>query len=114
MNLPSAARVIRQRATSTFRLNIDTNRYSVPAEYAGHSLDAHQMNAHSSVYIINLLSQRTRLLEEPGPLHLTRPGDQLEIDLPPADLSVYDEPDPRTQKGVSTTNQQETNTNSDE
>jgi transposase len=191
LNTPSAARVLRQRATVTFRLSIDTNRYSVPAEYAGHYLDvhlyaekvliyhegqliaqhrrdysrhedhenpdharallaqrhnarkhkelqsflqlgehaeafyqglqqrrlnahvhvrktlalqgvysrdqiaeaisdAHQMAAHSSEYIINILGQRTRVLEAPGPLHLTRPGDQLEIDLPPADLSVYD------------------------
>jgi len=41
LNTPSPARVLRQRATSTFRLNIDTNRYSVPAEYAGHYLDIH-------------------------------------------------------------------------
>ena len=41
VNSPSPARVVRQRATSTFRLNIDTNRYSVPAEYAGHYLDIH-------------------------------------------------------------------------
>ena len=47
------------------------------------------MNAHSSEYIINLLGQRANILEEPGPLHLTRPGDQLEIDLPSADLSIY-------------------------
>ena len=210
VNPPSTARVIRQRATSTFRLNIGTNRYSVPAEYAGHYLDvhlyaeeilvyhegqliaehrrdysrredhenpdharallaqrqgarrhkelqsflqlgehaeafyrslqqrrlnahvhvrkilalqgvysraqiteaisdAHQMNAHSSEYIINLLSQRTGILEEPGPLHLTRPGDQLGIDLPPADLSVYDKPSPESEKDASKTNQPETN-----
>ena len=203
INTPSPARVVRQRATSTFRLNIDSNRYSVPAEYAGHYLDvhlyaeeilvyhegqliarhrrdysrhedhenpdharallaqrntarrhkqlqsflqlgehaeafyrglqerrlnahvhvrkilalqgayrrdqiaeaisdAHQMVAHSSEYIINILGQRTGVTEEPGPLHLTRPGDQLEIDLPPADLSVYDESKPEPK---STTNQ---------
>ena len=212
LNAPDTARVLRQRATSTFRLIIDTNRYSVPAEYAGHYLDvhlyaeeilvyhegqliarhrrdysrhedhenpdharallaqrqgarrhkelqsflqlgehaeafyqglqqrrlnahvhvrkilalqgvysraqiteaisdAHQMNAHSSEYIINLLSQRTDILEEPGPLHLTRPGDQLEIDLPPADLSVYENPALESEKDASKTNQAETNDN---
>lgn len=212
VNPPSPASILRQRATSTFRLNIDTNRYSVPAEYAGHSLDvhlyaeailiyhegqfiaehrrdysrhedhenpdharallaqrqsarrhkelqsflqlgehaeafyqglqqrrlnahvhlrkilalqgvysraqiteaisdAHQMNAHSSEYIINLLSQRTEILAEPGPLHLTRPGDQLEIDLPPADLSVYENPALESEKDASKTNPAETNNN---
>ena len=205
LNPPSPARVMRQRATSTFRLCIDTNRYSVPAEYAGHYpdvhlyaeeiliyhegqliaqhrrnysrhedhenpdharallaqrhtarrhkelqsflqlgehaetfyqglqqrrlnahvhvrkilalqgaysrdqiaeaiIDAHQMAAHSSEYIINILSQRSRVLKEPGPLHLTRPGDQLEIDLPPADLSVYDQRDLPGQSNETQTN----------
>ena len=210
LNPPDTARVLRQRATSTFRLCIDTNRYSVPAEYAGHYLDihlyaeeiiiyhegqliarhrrdysrhadhenpdharallaqrhtarrhkelqsflqlgehaeafyqglrerrlnahvhvrkilalqgaysrdqiaealsdAHQMAAHSSEYIINLLSQRGQALKEPGPLHLSRPGDQLEIDLPPADLSVYDQPTTESK-----TNQTETNNDTHE
>ena len=64
-----------------------------------------------SQYIINLLSQRTERLEEPGPLHLTRPGDQLEIDLPPADLSVYENPVAESEKDASKTNQAETNDN---
>ena len=211
LNIPSPARILRQRATSTFRLNIDTNRYSVPAEYAGHYLDvhlyaeeilvyhegkliarhrrdysrhedhenpdharallaqrqgarrhkelqsflqlgehaeafyqglqqrrlnahvhvrkilalqgvysraqiteaisdAHQINAHSSEYIINILGQRTEILEEPGPLHLTRPGDQLEIDLPPADLSIYEDPLPESKQ---TTNEPTNNNNDD-
>ena len=215
LNTPSPARVMRQRATSTFRLCIDTNRYSVPAEYASHYLDvhlyaekiliyhedqliaehwrdysrhedhenpdhvrallvqrqsarrhkqlqsflqlgehaeafyqglqqrrlnahvhiskilalqgvysraqiieaisdAHQMNAHSSEYIINILSQRTTILEEPGPLHLTRPGDQLQIELPPADLSVYDKADLKPQRGATKTNQTETNNDTNE
>ena len=211
LNIPSPARILRQRAASTFRLNIDTNRYSVPAEYAGHYLDvhlyaeeilvyhegkliarhrrdysrhedhenpdharallaqrqgarrhkelqsflqlgehaeafyqglqqrrlnahvhvrkilalqgvysraqiteaisdAHQINAHSSEYIINILGQRTEILEEPGPLHLTRPGDQLEIDLPPADLSIYEDPLPESKQ---TTNEPTNNNNDD-
>jgi len=54
--------------------------------------DAHRIHAHSSEYIINILGQRSRPLQVPGPLHLTRPGDQLEIETPRADLSVYDAP----------------------
>ena len=191
LNTPETASILRQRATSTFRLCIETNRYSVPAQYASHYLDvhldaqelrvyhegsevarhrrdygrhgdfenpdhpkallagrqkarahkalqsflqlgehaeafyhglqkrrlnapmhlrkiialegvytraqlseaisdAHQIEAYSSEYIINLLGQRERPLVQPGPLHLTRPGDQLDIETPQADLSIYD------------------------
>jgi transposase len=191
VNPPSTATLLRRRATSTFRLCVDGNRYSVPAEYANgyldihlgaeeilvfhngdqvarhrrdygrhgdfehpdhprallagrkkarahkqlqsflqlgehaeafyHGLkqrrlnapahirkilglegvytrrqiteaisDAHDIGAHSCEYVINLLGQRGRPIEVPGALHLTRPGDQLEIETPRADLSVYD------------------------
>ena len=43
-----------------------------------------------SEYIANLLDSRARLTAEPGPLHLTRPGDALELDLPDPDLADYD------------------------
>lgn len=57
--------------------------------------DAHKFAVYSSEYIINLLGQRGSVVEAPGPLHLTRPSDQLEIETPVADLSVYDnEPRP--------------------
>jgi len=57
--------------------------------------DAHGFGVYSSEYIINLLGQRGSPAETPGPLHLTRPSDQLEIETPVADLSVYDnEPGP--------------------
>ena len=72
------------------------------------------MNAHSSEYIINLLGQRTEILEEPARLHLTRPGNQLEIKLPPANLSVYENPAPESKKATGKTNQPKTNTHSDE
>ena len=210
LNTPQSAKIVRQRATSTFRLCIDTNRYSVPAEYANdylevhlhaeeiliyhegqliaqhrrdysrhedhenpdhprallaqrknarkhkelqsflqlgehaeafyHGLqqrrlnpavhlrkilalqgvysreqiaeaisDAHQTTAHSSEYIINILGQRSRPLEEPGPLHLSRPGDLLEIELPAADLSIYDPPGTQLE-----TNETETNNDNHE
>ena len=44
--------------------------------------DALHFGAFSSEYIENLLESRDRLTAEPGPLHLTRPSDALELDLP--------------------------------
>lgn len=55
--------------------------------------DAIQCQAFSSQYIENILQQRQRHTPQPGPLHLTRRADLLEIELPPADLSLYDQPD---------------------
>ena len=37
-----------------------------------------------------VLESRARLSAEPGPLHLTQPGDALELDLPDPDLADYD------------------------
>ena len=51
--------------------------------------DALALEAYGSEYIANILHQRARPLEEPGVLHLTRASDQLELELPPPDLSVY-------------------------
>lgn len=203
LNPPQTATLLRRRATSTFRVCIDGNRYSVPAQYANHYLDiyleseeilirhqgklvashrrdygrggdfedpdhprallagrrkaraqkqlqsflqlgehaeafyqqlqqrrlnapehvrkilglegtytraqiseaisdAHQVGAHSSEYIINILGQRSRPVEVPGPLHLTRPGDQLDIESPQADLSVYDDPAQKPQQADNT------------
>ena len=55
---------------------------------------AHELGAYSSDYIVNLLEQRARRLPEPGPLHLTRAAEALELELPAPDLSPYTE-DPR-------------------
>jgi len=52
--------------------------------------DALEYQAFSSEYIANILEQRERRLPEPGPLNLIRKQDQLEIDLPDPDLSIYD------------------------
>lgn len=51
--------------------------------------DAQALEAYGSEYIANILHQRSRPLAEPGVLHLTRASDQLELELPPPDLSVY-------------------------
>ena len=52
--------------------------------------DALHFGALGSEYIANLLESRARLSADPGPLHLTRPGDALELDLPDPDLADYD------------------------
>ena len=57
---------------------------------AGALADALQLGALGSEYIANLLESRARQQEEPGPLHLTRAGDALQLDLPDPDLSDYD------------------------
>jgi transposase len=50
---------------------------------------AHELGAYSSDYIVNLLEQRARRLPEPGPLHLTRAAEALELELPAPDMSPY-------------------------
>ena len=44
--------------------------------------------AYASEYIANILEQRQRLTPAPGPLHLTRRADLLELGAP--DLTFYD------------------------
>jgi transposase len=56
--------------------------------------DAFEFAAFSSDYIANILEQRHRLLIQPGPLHLTRRQDLLDVELAPADLSIYEPKDP--------------------
>lgn len=52
--------------------------------------DAFEFQAFSSEYIANLLEQRERFRPQPGPLHLTRREDLLELELPQADLTIYE------------------------
>ena len=51
--------------------------------------DALQYRAFSSQYIANLLHQWQHPRPEPGALHLTRPSDLLQLELPDPDLSLY-------------------------
>jgi transposase len=61
-----------------------------PAEQIADAIDsALELHAFSSEYIVNLLEQRQRLLPEAGPLHLTRPGDFLELELEQPNLNIY-------------------------
>jgi len=51
--------------------------------------DALEHRAFSSEYVLNILQARQRALPEPGPLHVTRRQDLLELDLPEPDLDIY-------------------------
>ncbi len=51
--------------------------------------DAITFRAFSCEYIAHLLDQRRRKRPEPGPLHLARKQDLLELHLPKPDLSIY-------------------------
>jgi transposase len=55
--------------------------------------DGLHFQAFSSEYITNILEMRARVRPEPGPLHLTRRQDWLDIELPPPDLSAYEQED---------------------
>ena len=52
--------------------------------------DALTFEAYGCEYIANILEQRERQTPTPSPLHLTRRQDLLELDLPPADLNLYE------------------------
>lgn len=52
--------------------------------------DAFHFKAFSCDYIANLLEQRSRQVEEPGALHLTRSSDLLDLTIDKPDLSIYD------------------------
>lgn len=52
--------------------------------------DALEHRAFAADYILSILNARQRLAGEPGPLHVTRRQDLLELSIPEPDLSVYD------------------------
>lgn len=51
--------------------------------------DAAECGAYSADYVHNILEARSRALPEPGPLHVTRRADLLELELPEPDLEIY-------------------------
>jgi hypothetical protein len=51
--------------------------------------DAFENSAFSAEYIFNILDARKRLAPEPGPLHVTRRADLLEMRTPEPDLDIY-------------------------
>ena len=62
--------------------------------------DALVYQAFSSEYIANILEQRERRLPDPGPLHLTRKQDLLDLQLPDPDMSVYHADEPQPEEGA--------------
>jgi len=56
--------------------------------------DALKFEAFGCEYIANILEQRERQPVVPSPLHLTRRQDLLDLDLPPADLDLYEKAPP--------------------
>lgn len=56
--------------------------------------DGLAFGAFSAEYVANTLEMRERRLDEPAPLQLARRADLLELDLAPADLSLYDRETP--------------------
>jgi transposase len=52
-------------------------------------MDALDHRAFSSEYVLNILEARSRALPEPGPLHVTRRADLLELHVPRPDLDIY-------------------------
>jgi transposase len=61
--------------------------------------DALVYQAFSSDYISCILEQRERRLPDPGPLHLARKQDLLDLQLPDPDLSIYQTDDPHPENG---------------
>ncbi len=52
--------------------------------------DAFTYQAFSCEYIANILEQRSRIMSEPGALHVTRRQDLMEMEIPEPNLSIYD------------------------
>jgi hypothetical protein len=51
--------------------------------------DANECGAFSAEYIHNILEFRSRAMPEPGPLHVTRREDLLDLEMPDPDLDIY-------------------------
>ena len=54
--------------------------------------DTHELEAYSCEYVANLLEQRRHFQPEVGALPLTRAQDLLELELPEANLEIYEQP----------------------
>ena len=49
-----------------------------------------ELGADSSDYIANILEARHRISPQPGPLHLSRKSDYLDIEIQAPDMDAYD------------------------
>jgi len=65
-----------------------------PEKTARAVADALHYDAYGCEYIANLLEQRERQTPAPSPLHLTRRQDLLDLELPPANLNLYEKKSP--------------------
>jgi len=54
--------------------------------------DAFVFCAFSSEYVLNIVEQRARKLPEPGPLHLTRCQDLLDLEIGQPNIDLYSQP----------------------
>ncbi len=63
-----------------------------PGKVARAIQDAITFEAYGCEYIANILEQRERRPVTPSALHLTRRQDLLDLELPPADLNLYEPP----------------------
>lgn len=64
-----------------------------PKEQVVQALEnAHALGSYRAEYIAVILSMRNRPRTEPGPLHLTRGQELLDLELPPPDLDAYNRP----------------------
>jgi transposase len=95
---PEAEDYHRQLCARSLQARLHVNRIVALADVHGREAvarairDAAEAHAFSSQYIENILQQHQRHAAPPGPLHLTRRSDLLELELPPADLSSYQPP----------------------
>jgi len=93
---PHAEHYHQQLVTRSLKARVHVNKIVALSEIYGADKvarameDAISSEAFSSQYIENILQQRERHTPQPGPLHLTRRSDLLDIELSPADLSLYD------------------------
>lgn len=93
---PSAEAYYRQLCERRLNASTHVARILALAEIYGREKlvraleDACELEAFSSEYLANLLEQRSRLAPQPGPLHLTRRSDLLDLELSAPDLCVYD------------------------
>jgi transposase len=105
---PQAEYYHRQLITRSLNARIHVNKIVALADIYGAEKvalaldDAIECHAYSSQYIENILQQREHHTPQPGPLHLTRRTDLLELELSPADLSLYDT-EPTTETATATT-----------
>ena len=95
---PQAEHYHQQLSARSLNARVHINKIVALAEIYGADKvaraidDAIASEAFASQYIENILQQRERHTPHPGPLHLTRRSDLLDLELSPADLSLYDTP----------------------